>query len=63
MSYGEGKYTYELADWRAGFPDGWTPIEVNSLVVDAQDRLYAFNTGEYPVTVFDRQGNLLNTWG
>jgi DNA-binding beta-propeller fold protein YncE len=63
MSYGEGKYTYELADWRANFPDDWSPIEVNSLVVDSQDRLYALNTGEYPVTVFDRQGNLLNTWG
>jgi DNA-binding beta-propeller fold protein YncE len=63
MSYGEGKYTYELADWQAKFPGGWQPIEVNSLAIDSQDRIYAFNTGEYPVTVFDRDGNLLNTWG
>jgi DNA-binding beta-propeller fold protein YncE len=63
MSYGEGKYTYELADWQAKFPGGWQPMEVNSLAIDSQDRLYAFNTGEYPVTVFDRDGNLINTWG
>jgi DNA-binding beta-propeller fold protein YncE len=63
MPYGKGKYTYELVDWQAKFPGGWSPVEVNSLVVDSKDRLYAFNTGEYPVTVFDREGNLLKTWG
>ncbi len=63
MAYGKDKYTYELADWQAKFPGGWQPTEVNSLAIDSQDRLYAFNTGEYPVTVFDREGNLLNTWG
>jgi DNA-binding beta-propeller fold protein YncE len=63
MLYGKGKYTYELVDWQAKFPGGWQPTEVNSLAIDSQDRLYAFNTGEYPVTVFDRDGNLLNTWG
>jgi DNA-binding beta-propeller fold protein YncE len=63
MSYGTGKFTYELADWQARFPEGWSPIEVNALAIDSQDRLYAFNTGEYTVTVFDREGNLLNTWG
>jgi DNA-binding beta-propeller fold protein YncE len=62
MSYGTGKYTYELADWHAQFPKGWTPIEVNGLALDAQDQLYAFNTGEYPVTVFDSKGELLKTW-
>ena len=63
MSYGAGKYTYELADWQAKYPGGWQPTEVNSLAIDSKDRLYAFNTGEYPVTVFDRDGNLLSTWG
>jgi DNA-binding beta-propeller fold protein YncE len=62
MSYGTGKYTYELANWQAAYPAGWSPIEVNALAVDSKDRLFAFNTGEYPVTVFDRDGKLLNTW-
>ena len=63
MSYGSGKYTYELAKWSAKYPGGWQPVEVNGLSSDSKDRLYAFNTGEYPVTVFDREGNLLKTWG
>jgi DNA-binding beta-propeller fold protein YncE len=62
MSYGTGKYTYEPAKWQARYPTGWSPIEVNGLSVDAQDRLYAFNTGDYPVTVFDRNGILVKTW-
>jgi DNA-binding beta-propeller fold protein YncE len=63
MTYGKGKYTYELADWQAKYPGGWQTTEVNSLAIDSIDKLYAFNTGEYPVTVFDRDGNLLTTWG
>jgi DNA-binding beta-propeller fold protein YncE len=62
MSYGSGKYTYELADWTAKYPEGWSPYEVNGLCVDSQDRLFAFNSGEYPVTIFDHEGNLLSTW-
>ena len=62
MTYGAGKYVYELADWHAKFPGGWQPVEVNGLAIDKQDRIYAFNTGDPPVTVFDRDGNLLNTW-
>jgi DNA-binding beta-propeller fold protein YncE len=62
MLYGSGNYTYELADWQARYPARWSPYEVNGLSIDPLDRLYAFNTGDYPATVFDREGNLLNTW-
>jgi DNA-binding beta-propeller fold protein YncE len=62
MAYGTGKYTYELANWQVKFPEGWSPYEVNGLSIDSKDRLYAFNGGEYPVTVFDRDGSLLSTW-
>ncbi|MBN2240517.1 MAG: hypothetical protein JW712_12155 [Dehalococcoidales bacterium] len=64
MPYGEGNYTYELADWHAEYPDGWQPVEVNGLAIDSQDRVYALNTGEHPLTVFDPEtGKLLNEWG
>ncbi len=62
MSYGTGKYTYELTKWQAEYPPGWSPSEVNALCVDAEDHLYAFNTGDHPVTVFDGNGKLLKTW-
>ena len=31
--------------------------------VDRQDRVYAFNRGQHPVVVFDRDGNFLRSWG
>ena len=63
MLYGAGRHTYELADWHAQYPGDWQPVEVNALLTDSQGRLHAFNTGDYPVTVFDRDGSLLTTWG
>jgi DNA-binding beta-propeller fold protein YncE len=63
MSYGSGKYTYELADYHVEYPEGWQPVEVNGICLDSKDRLYAFNTGKYPVTVFDKDGSLLKIWG
>jgi DNA-binding beta-propeller fold protein YncE len=31
--------------------------------VDKNDNVYAFNRGYHPVAVFDKDGNLLRTWG
>ena len=35
-----------------------------SVTVDSQDRVYCFNRSpEHPVVVFDRDGNVLSSWG
>jgi hypothetical protein len=60
---GSGDYTYRVvADW-AKLPIGWTFRDVAAVAVDSQDRVYVFNRGEHPMMVFDRDGNLLNSWG
>ena len=63
MSYGRGKYTYELVDGWAKCPEGWSFIDACGLSVDSQDRVYVFNRGAHPVMVFDCEGNLLTSWG
>jgi len=63
MLYGSGKYTYELVDGWAKYPNGWSFIDVCGLSVDSQDRVYVLNRGLHPVMVFDREGNLLTSWG
>ncbi len=63
MLYGTGKYTYELVDGWAKIPKGWSFDSVPSLFVDSQDRVYVFSRSAHPVTVFDREGNLLTSWG
>jgi hypothetical protein len=60
---GSGGYTYRVvADW-AKLPPGWTFKDVAAVAVDSQDRVYVFNRGEHPMIVFDRDGNMLNSWG
>jgi hypothetical protein len=60
---GGGEYTYSIeADW-AKLPPGWSFKDVAAVAVDSRDRVYVFNRGEHPMLVFDRDGNLLNSWG
>ncbi len=60
---GSGDFVYEeLSDWPR-FPDGWGSKEVVDVVVDAQDRVYAFDRGEHPLTVFEADGTLVKSWG
>ena len=37
--------------------------EATSVGVDSQDRVYVFNRGDWPMMVFDRDGNFVETWG
>jgi DNA-binding beta-propeller fold protein YncE len=37
--------------------------DANAVAVDSQDRVYVFNRGNKPVVVFDRDGNLVASWG
>ena len=63
MTYGAGKYTYELVDGWAKLPEGWSFLDVGGVAVDSQDRVYVLNRSDHPVMVFDREGNLLDSWG
>jgi len=60
---GNGRFTYEVNPDGARLPKGWRFLEVVDVAVDSQDRVYVFSRGEHPVLVFDRQGNLLSSWG
>ena len=60
---GAGKYTYNyIQDW-AKLPQGQSFHTVSAVATDSQDRVYAFQRGEPPVLVFDREGKYLSSWG
>ncbi len=63
MTYGNGKHTYELVDGWAKLPEGWSFLDVGGLCIDSQDRVYILNRSTRPIMVFDREGNLLTSWG
>ena len=61
---GTGAYRYEVVDDWAKLPPGREfNADVAAVGVDAQDHVYAFNRGEHPMVVFDRDGNFLRSWG
>ena len=61
---GSGEYRYEVHDHWAKLPPGREfNADVAAVGVDRQDRVYAFNRGEHPMVVFDRDGNFLRCWG
>ena len=61
---GTDGYRYEVADNWAKLPPGMEfNADVAAVGVDGQDNVYAFNRGKHPMCVFDRDGNLLRTWG
>ena len=60
---GAGDFTFQVVrDW-AKLPPGLVMGDVSDIAVDAEDRVYAFNRGEHPVIVFDREGRTLRSWG
>ncbi len=60
---GSGDFRYRLvSDW-ARLPDGWDFNEVAAVTVDRNDQVYVFSRSAHPVTVFDRDGTFLRSWG
>ena len=61
---GTDGYHYEVSDNWAKLPPGMEfNADVAAVGVDKNDNVYAFNRGQHPMCVFDREGNLLRTWG
>ena len=61
---GEGDFRYEVSGENWGRrPEGWIYREATAVAVDARDRVYVFNRGTAPMTVFDTDGNMLDSWG
>ena len=61
---GSGRVTYEVSGENWGnLPEGWFYKEATSVDVDSKDNVYVFNRGNHPMIVFDREGEVLRSWG
>ena len=60
---GSGDYLYEVIRPWGELPAGMEFGPVNDVAVDRHDRVYAFQRGDPPVVVFDREGKYLSSWG
>lgn len=60
---GSGEFRYRVAvDWPR-WPDNWNVIEVVGVATDSEGRVFVMSRGEHPITVFDRDGRFLSSWG
>src|ERR1700737_4252216 len=61
---GTGGYRFEVVDDWTNMPPGMEfNADVAAVGVDKDDNVYAFNRGKHPMSVFDREGNFLRSWG
>ncbi len=60
---GGGDWIFEVNENWAKIPDEIVLGDCAAVGVDSRDNVYAFNRGDHPVAVFDKDGNLLRTWG
>lgn len=63
MTYGQGKYQYELVDGWAKLPQGDSFFDVGGVCIGAQDRVYVLSRSAAPITLFDRGGEIVTRWG
>jgi len=60
---GTGKYTYDVIESRGKLPAGDTFGMVSAIATDSNDRVFAFQRKDPPMLIFDRDGNLTDSWG
>ncbi|MFQ6029325.1 MAG: peptidyl-alpha-hydroxyglycine alpha-amidating lyase family protein [Dehalococcoidia bacterium] len=63
VALGTAEFTYDVAEGWGQLPDGWSFKEVAAVGCDSNDNLYAFNRGEHPMIIFDKNGHFLRSWG
>lgn len=57
------EFAYELVEDWPRLPEGHALNDVCGLAVDSRGRIFAFNRGSTPVTIFDADGSFLGGWG
>ncbi|MBI3831975.1 MAG: hypothetical protein HY291_20810 [Planctomycetes bacterium] len=63
MQIGSGSHTYEWDEQWGTLPPGRSYGYTHGVVEDAAGRVYIHNASKNSVCVFDKDGNLLSTWG
>lgn len=56
-------YRYRVDSNWGKLPEGWWWDNVSSIAIDRHDRVFVFARCEHPVTVFNRDGNFITSWG
>lgn len=59
----DGDFTFEVRDDWLKPPEGWDLKQIVGIAIDSKDRVFLFSRSDHPLTVFDRDGRFLDSWG
>jgi DNA-binding beta-propeller fold protein YncE len=60
---GSGRFSYEALPHWEWLPQGWSFGEVAGVATDSKSRVYVFSRSDHPVTIFERDGRFVGSWG
>jgi DNA-binding beta-propeller fold protein YncE len=63
MKIDVGPRQYELVEGWGKLPEGWRWGQAAGVACDAQDNVHVFTRTEHPLMIFDKKGNLQDSWG
>ena len=60
---GSGDYTYELVPSWPNMPKYWTFGSASDAAVSSDDEVHVFSRGKHPITIWDKGGGFISSWG
>ncbi|MFC1988746.1 peptidyl-alpha-hydroxyglycine alpha-amidating lyase family protein [Chloroflexota bacterium] len=63
MEYGTGEYTFEIDESEIKLRQGFRYFGASGLAIDSEDNVFMFSRRGTPVNIFDRDNNLVASWG
>ncbi len=60
---GSGDFKYELVDSWPQMPRYWEFAVASDVYVNSKDELHVFSRGLHPLTIWDKDGNFISSWG
>ena len=60
---GTGDYKYERVPLWPNMPKYWAFGAASDGAVNSKDEIHIFSRGNHPVTIWDKDGNFISSWG
>ena len=60
---GSGNFKYELVDSWPTLPKYWEFGTTSDVYVNSKDEIHVFSRGLHPLTIWDKDGNFISSWG
>jgi DNA-binding beta-propeller fold protein YncE len=63
VSFGTGALQFELVDGWQQRPEGFPLEDLSAVATDSEQNVYLYGRAEHPITVYDRRGKFIRSWG